>query len=174
MPTDTSPGTHIAGTMRRLDDGTGAVRMEDVYATEIEDLWSALTDPARLARWIAEVQGELRIGGQIQARFTSTWEGPGRIEVCERPHRLVVTMAPGAPDQTVIEATLTAAGDKTRLVIEERGLPLDSLDAYGAGWQAHVEDLAAHLSGRPASDWRTRWTALRPAYRDLLDGLARA
>jgi uncharacterized protein YndB with AHSA1/START domain len=172
MTTNTSANTRIIGKMRRLDDGKGAVRMEDVYATDIEDLWSALTDPARLARWIGDVQGELRVGGRIQARFTSSWEGPGRIDVCEQPHRLALTLAPGAPDETVVEATLAQEGDKTRLIIEERGLPLDSLDAYGAGWQAHVEDLAAHLDGRPTSDWRTRWTALRPAYRDLLDGVS--
>ena len=170
MTTNTSPG--IIGTLRSLGDGKGAVRMEDVYATDIEDLWSALTDPARLARWIGDVQGEFRLGGRIQARFTSSWEGPAQIEICEQPHRLAVTLTPGAPDETVIEATLAAEGDKTRLVIEERGLPLGSLDAYGAGWQAHVEDLTAHLQGRPASDWRTRWSALRPAYRELLDGVS--
>jgi len=158
--------------MRSLGDGKGAVRMEDVYATDIEDLWSALTEPARLARWIGEVQGEFRLGGRLQARFTSSWEGPAQIEICERPHRLVVTLAPGGPDETVVEATLADEGDKTRLVIEERGLLMESLDGHGAGWQSHVEDLAAHLQGRPASDWRTRWTALRPTYRELLDGVS--
>src|SRR5487761_1101663 len=33
----------------RLDDGKGAARMEDIYDTDVEDLWSALTDPIRLA-----------------------------------------------------------------------------------------------------------------------------
>jgi uncharacterized protein YndB with AHSA1/START domain len=172
MTTDTSSETRILGTMRRLGDGKGAVRMEDVYPTDIEDLWSALTEPARLARWIGEIEGDLRIGGRIQARFTSSWEGPARIDVCERPHRLAVTLTPGAPDETVVEAILAAEGDKTRLVIEERGLPFESLDAYGAGWQTHVEDLAAHLRGQQAGDWRTRWTALRPTYRELLDGVS--
>ena len=51
-------------------------------------------------------------------------------------------------------------------MIEERGLPVDSLPAYGAGWQAHVEDLAAHLAGREPADWRTRWAELAPAYRE--------
>ncbi|HEV2451404.1 MAG TPA: hypothetical protein VGS62_05715 [Streptosporangiaceae bacterium] len=37
---------------------------------------------------------------------------------------------------------------------------------HGAGWQAHIEDLAAHLAGRPAADWRTRWAELAPAYQD--------
>lgn len=170
MTTNTSPG--ILGTMRRLDDDKGAVRMEDVYATDIEDLWSALTDPARLARWIGDVHGEFRLGGRLSARFTSSWEGPAQIEICEKPHRLVVTLAPGGPDETVVEATLAEEGDKTRLIIEERGLLMSSIDGHGAGWQSHVEDLAAHLAGRPAGDWRTRWTALRPAYREMLDGVS--
>lgn len=37
-----------------------------------------------------------------------------------------------------------AYGDQTRLVLEERGLPLEVLAGHGAGWQAHVEDLAIH------------------------------
>ena len=43
----------------------------------------------------------------------------------------------------MIEAVLTAEGERTRLVVEERGLPLDVLYKYGAGWHAHIEDLAA-------------------------------
>ena len=159
------------GTLRSVD-GTGAVRMEDRYDTGIDDLWSALTEPQRLARWIAEVEGELRVGGEFQASFTSGWEGPGRVEVCEPPRRLLVTLAPGQKDQTVIEVELVAEGDRTCLVVEERGLPVDELAAHGAGWQAHVEDLAAHIAGRARADWRTRWTELTPAYREQADHLA--
>ncbi|HEY6746916.1 MAG TPA: SRPBCC family protein [Mycobacteriales bacterium] len=162
----------IVGSMRRLEDGRGAVRMEDLYDTGIEDLWSAVTDPGRLARWIGEVTGDLRPGGRIHARFTSSYEGPGRIDICQAPHRLLVTMDPGTPEETVIEAVLAAEDDRTRLVIEERGLPIDDLFAYGAGWQAHVEDLAAHLAGVDPADWRTRWAELSPAYRDLAGDLA--
>lgn len=161
----------IVGTLRRLEDGKGAVRMEDLYDSGIEDLWSAVTDPRRLARWIAEVEGDLRLGGRFHARFTSAWDGPGRIDVCRAPHRLVVTMAPGTSEETVIEATLVAEKDQTRLVVEERGIPLDELADHGAGWQAHVEDLTALLDGRDAADWQVRWTALTPAYQDLAGGL---
>ena len=165
--TSTPAGTRIVGTMRRTDEGKGAVRMEDLYDTDVDDLWSALTDPRRLARWVADVEGDFRPGGQIHARFTSSWEGPGRIDVCQEPHRLALTMSPGESDETVIEARLAPEGDQTRLVIEERGLPLDNLAAYGAGWQAHVEDLTAHIQGLQAGDWRARWTTLRPTYEAL-------
>ncbi|MGI8869596.1 MAG: SRPBCC family protein [Mycobacteriales bacterium] len=153
-------------------DGTTVVRMDDRFATDADDLWSALTEPDRLARWIATVHGDLRPGGEFQARFTSSWEGPGRVDVCEPPHRLLLTMSPGADDQTVIEAVLTADGDHTRLVVEERGIPLAELADHGAGWQAHIEDLAAHLADRPAADWHTRWSELAPTYRDRAARLA--
>jgi hypothetical protein len=77
-----------------------------------------------------------------------------------------VTMSPGQQDQTVIEAELGAEGDHTSLAVEERGLPLTELPAHGAGWQAHLEDLAAHLAGGERADWRTRWSELTPAYRE--------
>ena len=146
--------------------GKGVVRMEGAYDTDIDDLWSALTDTPRLARWVAQVEGDLRVGGAFQATFRSGWEGHGRVDVCEPPRHLLVTMTPGEEEETVIEAELVTDGHQTRLVVEERGLPLEELAAHGAGWQAHVEDLAAHLAGIEPSDWRTRWSELAPSYRE--------
>jgi uncharacterized protein YndB with AHSA1/START domain len=163
----TTSGTRLVGSLRPLGDGKGVVRMEDVYETDPQDLWSALTEPERLARWIAHVEGDLRVGGTITARFTSSWEGPGRVDVCDQPNRLVVTMNPGAEDETVIEAVLTPEGDRTRLVVEDRGIPMAELYAHGAGWQAHVEDLATYLRGDVPADWRTRWQELSPAYKEI-------
>jgi uncharacterized protein YndB with AHSA1/START domain len=151
------------GTMRALDEHVGVVRVEDVYDTDIDDLWEACTTPERLARWIAQVAGDLRVGGKIHATFTSSWDGPGRIEVCDRPHHLMMTMEPDTEDETVMEAWFTEEGDKTRLVVEERGLPLDKIHYHGAGWQAHLEDLRRSLAGE-ASAWKARWTELTPAY----------
>ena len=165
--TDPHAKTGLLGTITARRDGTGTVRMEDEYDTSAEDLWSALTTPDRLARWIADVTGELRVGGTFHARFTSGWEGPGRVETCRRPERLLLVMSPGTTDETQIEATLTAIGDRTRLVIEERGLPIGELPAHGSGWQAHVEDLRAHLTGRERQDWRSRWLELTPTYEAL-------
>ena len=166
MTSGTRAGTRIVGSLRTAG-GKGTVRLEDRYPTDIEDLWSALTDPRRLARWIAEVEGDLRLGGEFRARFTSSWDGTGRVEVCEPPRRLLLRMSPGQPQETVIEARLAADGDQTILVIEERGLPPGELAGHGAGWQAHAEDLTAHLAGSEPADWRSRWTELTPPYQDL-------
>lgn len=161
----------IVGSLRRLDNERAAVRVEDIYDTDIDDLWSALTDPSRLAHWIATVEGDLRPGGRFHAHFTSTYEGPGRIDVCEAPRRLLVTLDPGTSEETVIEARLSPIGSQTRLVIEERGLLIGEIAAHGAGWQAHVEDLASHLSGRRPGAWQRRWAQLTPTYEEMAEGL---
>lgn len=169
----------IIGTMRAIDEARGAVRVEDVYDTDIDDLWEACTKPERLARWIADVSGECRPGGNITAVFTSTWAGPGRVEVCEEPRHLLLTMEPGTEDEAEIEAWLTEEGSKTRLVVEERGLPLESLFYHGAGWQAHLEDLGRSLAAdasahpepwteeTPSPAWRARWNELTPTYQEM-------
>src|SRR6266536_1416783 len=128
MTSNAHGGGRILGSLRSAD-GKGIVHMEDRFDTDIDDVWSAVTDPGRLARWIGEVDGDLRLGGEFRARwFASGWEGTGRVEGCEPPQRLLLTMRdtdpePGQPDETVIEATLAADGDQTVLVVEERGLP---------------------------------------------------
>lgn len=168
MTSNGSGNIRILGTLRSAD-GKGVVRMQDRFDTGIDDLWSALTEPRRLARWIAEVEGDdLRPGGEVRARFTSQWEGTVRVAACEPPRRLLlVTRADERPDELTIEATLTPDGDQTILVIEERGMPLPHVADYGAGWQCHVEDLAAHIAGRERGDIEKRWDELAPAYQKL-------
>ena len=167
MTTNTPGSVRALGSLRAAD-GTGIVRLEDRFDTDVDDLWSALTDPRRLARWLGEVEGDLRPGGEFRARyFASGWEGTGHVDVCEPPRRLLIrTTSPDEPDG-VVEATLTADGDATILVIEDRGLPLEQIAAYGAGDQIHVEDLAAYLAGGEPCDSRARWQELHPVYRQL-------
>ncbi len=151
-------------------EGKGVVRMEDRLDTDIDDVWSALTDPSRLARWYGEVEGDLRPGGEYRVHlFASGWEGSGRVEACEPSQRLLVRIKDAdEPDEHDIELTLTADDDQTIVIWEERGMPLDQLSAYGAGVQLHVEDLADHLGGRERrDDAKARWDQLHPAYQDL-------
>ena len=167
MTSNPRAGNRILGGLRSAD-GKGVVRMQDRFDTDIDDLWSALTDPLRLARWLGEVEGDLRLGGVFRARFFDGWEGTGRVEACEPPVRLlVVTKHHRQTDEQVIEAMLAADGDQTILVWEERGMPLNLLADYGAGIQVHVEDLAAHISGQERGDGEARWNELLPAYQDL-------
>jgi uncharacterized protein YndB with AHSA1/START domain len=168
----------------RSADGAGVVRIEERYDTGIDDLWSAVTEPERLARWWGQVKGDLRPGGEIRLFIASAGlDSTGRVEECEPPRRLRVTTreseeswAEGSPDapppfDSVVDVTLTPAGDQTILVVEISGLPLDKIAAYGAGWQIHAENLGAHLAGREHGDAQARWGQLVPSYQELAERL---
>jgi uncharacterized protein YndB with AHSA1/START domain len=163
--------TSVLGSLHSVD-GEGVVRMEDRFDTGIDDLWGALTDPDRLARWYGEVEGELAQGGEFTVRIALAGERAGRVEACEPPQHLLLEMRdpearPGQPERTVIEARLISESAQTRLVWETRGLPVDLLPAYGAGIQIHVEHLADYISGREFRLDDTRWDELFAAYESL-------
>src|SRR5271169_4018831 len=117
MTSNAGAGGRVLGSLRSAD-GTGVVRIEDRYDTDIDELWSAFTEPVRLARWMGEVEGDLRLGGEFRARFfASGWEGTGRVEACEPPRRLLLlTKQPGQQHEHVIEVTLAADGDQAIVV----------------------------------------------------------
>lgn len=171
MTANTPGNVRTLGALRTAD-GTGIVRLEDRFDVSMGDLWSALTNPRRLARWLGEVEGNLRQGGEYRAHyFASGWEGTCRVEVCQPPQRLLLLTKSADEPDGVIEVTLTADGDQTILVIEDRGLPVDQIAAYGAGDQIHVEDLAAYLAGRERCDAPVRWQTLHTAYQELAANL---
>jgi uncharacterized protein YndB with AHSA1/START domain len=177
MSSNEGPRARILGSLRSAN-GVGVVRIEDRYDTTAEDLWEALTDPGRLARWYGRVEGDLRPGGAFRTYLeASEIEATGRVVECEPPQRLLVTTretdesyrrGQGVPPYDAgIEVILTPDGEQTDLVIEVRGMPLDQVAFYGAGWQIHVEHLAAHLTGNEYDDVEARWGELVPPYQAL-------
>ncbi len=177
MTSNARPGIGILGSLRSAD-GAGVVRIEDRYDTGIDDLWSALTEPGRLARWYGRVEGELRPGGEFRLHVDDAgMDCTGHVEACDPPRRLLVTTRESdesyqegqgvPPFDEVIEATLTADGDQTILVIEVRGIPLDMIAFYGAGWQIHAENVAGYLAGRERGGTEARWDELVRVYQDL-------
>jgi hypothetical protein len=104
-------------------------------------------------------------------------DATGGVEACEPPQRLQVMTRETeesyrrgngvAPYDEALDATLTADGDQTILVIEVRGMPLDAIAFYGAGWQLHAENLASYLAGRERGETEARWDQLVPAYQAL-------
>jgi uncharacterized protein YndB with AHSA1/START domain len=168
--TNNYPGerSRVLGALRAVD-GRGVVRIEDRLDAGIEQVWSALTDPDRLSVWLGQIEGDLRLGGEIRARFyASGWEGSGRVDACVPQQRLrVATKDADETQETSIEITLTAEVDRTLVVWEEDGKPLELLAAYGAGIQIHVEDLVDHVAGRTRRDPGARFDELFLVYKKL-------
>jgi uncharacterized protein YndB with AHSA1/START domain len=162
QPADTP---RILGTLHAVD-GVGLVRIEGTTAAAPDAVWAALTEPDRLADWLGTVEGDLREGGEYRGRWrVSEWEGSGRIRTCEPPRRLVLSAAEADQEQEHLTTiTIAADGEGSRVVVEERGMPLPMVAAYGAGTQIHVEDLLAHVGGSAERHTAERFGALYPSY----------
>jgi uncharacterized protein YndB with AHSA1/START domain len=171
-------GDHLQSSLRS-QHGMGVVRIEDRVDIDINDVWSALTDPGRIIHWYGRVEGDLHVGGEFRLSVESSgWVGTGRVEACEPSSRLLVTTREADESwqqgrgvesfEVVIEATLARHDDPTALAIEVRGIPLKMIAFYGAGWQIHIEDLVAYVGGgQPDTDIKTRFDNLVPHYLDL-------
>ena len=128
-------GDGIIGVMRP-DGDRRAVRFERSFDTTQADLWSALTEPARLARWFARVDGNLREGGSFEIVFDE--EDPsqrtnGTILECRPPERLLITWSFVDEAESFVEVDLAPDGRGTRLVLEHRALPVASTANSAAG-----------------------------------------
>ena len=58
--------TDVWGVLIPTPNGV-TVRFERRYATTPEDLWSSVTEPDRLARWLGPVYGDLRRRRPVRA-----------------------------------------------------------------------------------------------------------
>lgn len=148
---------------------------DEVYATDIDDLWDAVTTTARLARWMADYTGDLRLGGTWEVADSGSDEvwGRGTVTACDAPRSFTTTWHAVGEEPTELVVRLEPAGDGTRLVLDHAGL--QSI-FYGAGWQTHLEQLA-RLVEDPAGDvrgedaWQARFTELKPVYQARFDAL---
>lgn len=151
--------TQISAVTRTLEhrevDGEPAVvqTLSQTYPSPVEDVWSAVTEPDRIARWFLPVSGDLRRGGRYQLEGNAG----GEVLECEAPaegsarYRITWEMM-GAVSW--VSVRLTDEGGSTRLVLEhsvrDTGEPSQFWDTYGpgatgVGWDGGLLGLAQHL-----------------------------
>jgi len=129
------------------------------YPAPADDVWDALTDPERLARWFLPVTGDLRVGGFFQMEGNAG----GRILRCERPTELVVTWVFGADIATTtgseVHLTLSPELDgSTELLLRHVAVVDPALweqygpGATGVGWDLSFLGLGLHLAGGGLDD----------------------
>jgi uncharacterized protein YndB with AHSA1/START domain len=151
----------------RHDRSGRAVRFERHYATNVDDLWSACTEPERLARWFADVSGDFNVGGKAFIDFRDGDHTEISIRRCEPPHVLELDWAFGDDAMSVLAVELTASDDGgTLLVLDHRALPTSSATGYAAGWHAYLDLLEACIADREIGTWQQRFNEVVDEYRE--------
>jgi uncharacterized protein YndB with AHSA1/START domain len=143
------------------------------YATDVEDLWDACTNPERLRRWYVPVTGELRLGGT----FEQVNMGSGTIVACEPPRMLRLSLGAGVDEIELRLAPGTADGTAT-LEVEHAttldshligGERYDAIFCMGGGYYPRLEALDMHLRGTLPEDYDSAAFHLNPAMRATID-----
>jgi uncharacterized protein YndB with AHSA1/START domain len=160
----TSPDERY-GQVTELPGGV-QVQFRRSWPDPIEDVWAALTEPDRTARWIGTYEGERRVGGAGTLTMTHEEQSVGepvRIVECDPPHRLVVQWE--SEQAWRVELQLTVADGRTVLLFTQLFAPGTEAVDYALGWHWYLDMFDAELTGgaRPG-DWDTFLAATGPAY----------
>jgi len=144
------------------------VTLSRSYAGTPAELWSACTDPDRVARWLGKVAGDRVIGGEIRLTMTPPDQDIAvlRIESCDEPHRLSVGWSWPGEDDSRVELTLEPQGESTKLTLEHSLVTEATAVDYGYGWEDFLNRLHELLDGRdPAAvAWSDAEEHLKPLW----------
>ncbi len=175
-PEDTTRALQPFG-RREERAGRPSVVLERSFRAPIEDVWAAVTEPERLARWIGTWTGD-PASGSVQ--FLMTAEGDdvaaesATILDCDPPRRLELQWASEAPGGWTwhVEIGLVEHDGSTTLTFAQHVPDRATGRDVGPGWEYYLDRLVAAESGGDAST--VRWAdyeTMSGHYEELFDDL---
>ena len=134
-------------------------------------MWSALTEPDRLARWIGVYEGERGPGGT--GTFAMTHEGteepagqPTTILECDPPRRLVVEWVQEGSENWRVDLDLFTEDGRTVLRFVQFFPAGADVTDMAMGWHWYLDKMGAEIDGgTPPTDWDAFVAEVGPAYR---------
>jgi uncharacterized protein YndB with AHSA1/START domain len=142
------------------------IEREILIDAPIDVVWAVVTEPEHISGWFSDsVELDLRAGGKAVLHWDRYGAVHGRVERVEPPHffsfRWVVPRDPGAEltddNSTLVEFSLSAEGDSTRLTVVETGFrdlagPDDEkqshVDSHRRGWEHELGELREYVAQR--------------------------
>lgn len=170
-------------TDQQADEGSRLVVLRREYPDPIDDVWSALTESERTARWIGTWTGRGEEAGvssgphrvmpgdpassprstETTVQFTMTGEVDAGGEVappvtvtiveCDPPRRLVLDIPEGENRPWRVAVSLAEEAGRTVLLFEQRVIEGVDLADVEAGWSWYLDRLGASLHDTPMPQW---------------------
>lgn len=143
------------------------------FAAPIGNVWAAVTEPDRMARWIGTWTGDPASG---RVDFFMTAEGddvaaePYLIETCDPPHRLVVTSVDEDGQTWRLRLELTEVDGTTTLEFGQMLTDPDVAASVGPGWEYYLDRLVAAETGQDVAGiaFDDYYPALSDHYRSVV------
>ena len=146
------PETHITALNRSVKfldrDGKSAVAviLSRTFATTLEDLWDAVTNPDRILRWFLTITGDLQLNGRYQLQDNAS----GTIIECDPQSHFALTWEFGGDISWVDVRLATEDSNHIRLTLTHTAHISEHWDTYGpgatgVGWEMGFLGLALYL-----------------------------
>jgi uncharacterized protein YndB with AHSA1/START domain len=142
---------------KELRHGDTFLVMTREFRAPIEDVWAAVTESDRLARWIGTWSGDPAAGKVL---FQMTYEGddvPSEefvIDECDAPHRLAITTDATYYEQQVtwhLELDLAESDGVTTLTFAQSVPDPAMAHDVGPGWDYYLDRMVAAETGGDAA-----------------------
>ena len=148
----TSPTTPSATGRFEERDGTAYVVFERRFTAPVEDVWAAVTESARLERWIGTWAGDPATG---EVGFWMTAESPDApresilIDECRAPSRLVMRSArpDDSSEQWTWQLDLAEVDGVTTLTFAQEVVDAKLAESVGPGWDYYLDRMVAAETG---------------------------
>ncbi len=153
----------------RWDGSVIEARMSRIIDDSLDRVWVALTDCEELVKWLAPGEIELRLGGSVKLNFADSGIVIDSMVTALDPLALLEYSwsGPGEPLRPV-RFEIRPAGDAVHLDLTLRLPAGEDVGRSCAGWDAHLEMLAAALAGVPIKFPFEHFKQARDVYRARL------
>jgi len=155
------------GTIRRIGNRFEA-RIERLIGHDQTAVWKMLTDSSLLPQWLAPGELALHKGGPAKLNFPESGTDIDSVVTDVDPPRVIeYSWSSKAEPERPLRWETAPVTDGTRLTLTLTIPDTEDIARTCAGWEAHLEMLAAAMEGVPIKFPFDRFKAARESYKAL-------